>query len=144
MTVRQTSIAVYRQIQREGLLSKLRWDVYDHLYHYGPKTAREVMAALGLETNQSGRITELLYLGCVHEVGQRRCSVSGRASVIQWDVTPGLPVPTHKPSPKATLKRVRAMLDDEDFSARDMRQLIDSCLRGDDKLDELDAIFAAV
>lgn len=83
---RKTSREAYEQLKESGKLSRLRWIIYDYLFHHGPATAQECFKALKLETNQSGRFTELRDLGVVEEVGRTTCRVTGR-EVIAWDVT---------------------------------------------------------
>ena len=70
----------------------------------GPCTAQEVFRALGCDTNQSGRFTELRELGVFEEVGVRECQVTGR-DVIEWDVTSSLPLDVlNKKSPTEELR----------------------------------------
>ena len=91
---RHTSTKVYRQIVAEGLLSKMRFAVYDLLYHDGPLTGAELdeMAyAAGGRGHYHKRLPELRDLGVVREVGEQFCTVSGR-KVIAWDVTAHLPI----------------------------------------------------
>jgi len=83
---RRTSIEAYEALKESGKLSRLRWIIYDYLFHNGPATAQEAFKALGLQTNQSGRFTELRQLGVIEEVGRAQCRVTGR-EVIAWDVT---------------------------------------------------------
>lgn len=91
---RQTSIDAYRTIESQGLLSALRFRVYEHLFHNGPCTAKEVDIALRDPTQASGvyqtRLSELRDLGVVREIGKKTCQYSGH-SVILWDVTKSLP-----------------------------------------------------
>jgi hypothetical protein len=96
--VRQTSIATYYAIREDGLLSRMRWLVYDCLYQHGPLTAQETFKQLGLESNQSGRFTEMRELGVILEVGERQCAVTGR-NVILWDVTAALPSSAERTEP---------------------------------------------
>jgi len=88
--IKQTSIDCYHQIKNEGLLSKMKFLIYEDLYLFGPSTANEVFKRLNLETNQSGRFTELLEAGVIYESGQRECGVTGR-NVTEWNVTNELP-----------------------------------------------------
>jgi hypothetical protein len=83
---RDTSISAFEELRRSGKLSRLRWLIYEYLWNVGPATARECCKALGLETNQAGRFTELRKLDLIYEVGTLRCAVTGR-NVIGWDVT---------------------------------------------------------
>ena len=102
--MRQTSIETYQKIMHSGLLPKRRRQVYDYLYHKGPKTAAEVFQALGMKTNQSGRFTELEKHGVIQQVGTKEDSITGM-KVTLWDVTSNLPVPISKPKSKADIKK---------------------------------------
>lgn len=113
MVSRKTSKAVYKQIQKEGLLSDRRWQVYSTLFEIGPATAAEIsLKDQGSFTNPAkgdnshARLSELKLMGCVEEVGEKVCSVTGR-QVILWDVTSNLPV---KFEPKAS--RAKKVLDE--------------------------------
>lgn len=69
----------------------MRFKVYDFIMWHSNCTAREAADALGMQTNQSGRFTELRNLGVIKETGKRKCRISGKTS-ITWDVTSLLPV----------------------------------------------------
>lgn len=112
MTTRRTSALVYRQIQEEGLLSKLRFQVYAVLYDHGPLTCKEVLRYLpdGVERDSvSPRMKELVRLGVVAEHGERLCTVSDRQAVL-WDVTDQLPVKPEA-SPKTTPTKAAVVPD---------------------------------
>lgn len=88
--VRSTSIEVYLQIKREGLLGRRQQEVYECLYSHGPMNSTQIFNRLSLPTNQSGRITELELKGVIQEVGKAPCPITGRSATI-WDVTSKLP-----------------------------------------------------
>lgn len=91
MSVRETSIEVYHQIRDEGLLSAMRFAVYDAVFRYGPCTCSELCDRMKmLPSNASPRLTELRDLGVVKELGTAPCPITGR-EVILWDVTDKLP-----------------------------------------------------
>jgi hypothetical protein len=99
--MRQTSIDVYHQIEAEGLLSRLRWEVYKVIFHNGPLTCRELGVILYGGKNKymssvSPRFAELLEAGVIEDRGTRKCEVTGRTSII-WDVTDKLPKKSVKP-----------------------------------------------
>lgn len=131
MRVRQTSIAVYRQIEANGLLSLRRWEVYKWLYHNGPATGRE--AIRGARTADHGpvisqtraRLTELRDMGVIEEIGTTIDKVTGH-EVILWDVTNQLP--RKLPSRKAG--KTRKQLEAEN---RELRLEIDRLKRLLDK-----------
>jgi hypothetical protein len=99
MTARFTSVQVYQQIEAEGLLSKMRWQVYSWLFKNGPATGSEVNEGLDMPHGHK-RLSELQQQGVVIEVGTKECSVSGREA-ISWDVTDSLPK-TFIPSKRKT------------------------------------------
>lgn len=88
--VRDTSIEVYNKIKSEGLLSKKRMELYDHIYKHGPLTSNSAFSALGWKTNMSGRFTELEDLGVIRAIGKTQDQGSGN-TVTLWDVTKYLP-----------------------------------------------------
>ena len=99
MTVRRTSIDTYNQIISEDLLSRRRREVYSALYEWGPCTANELFHAMkskGLcssrnqQANLTPRLGELRELGCVREVDEVTCPITGRI-VIRWETTDNLP-----------------------------------------------------
>jgi hypothetical protein len=115
--IRQTSIEVYRQMEREGLLSERRWEAYKILYEYGPMTSNEIFEKARLHGNPNyrhntnARMTELRDLGVAVEVGTRECSVTGR-TVILWDVTDQLPSRPEKREATPSKKDRRAAADE--------------------------------
>ncbi len=94
---RDTSVEAYREIKENGLLSKQRWEVYDLLFEYGPRTAAELWQVSPRRHTQDyrpaniNRLGELRDCGVVKELEPRKCSVTGRR-VIVWDVTRYTPV----------------------------------------------------
>lgn len=101
--MRDTSLEIYREITDNGLLPKARLKVYECIFNHPNKTAREIMGMKGMETNQSGRFTELEGWGVIREAGKRKCRVTSNKAVI-WAVTGTLPVkPDKKLTKKATL-----------------------------------------
>lgn len=100
--IRKTSIETYHQIEAEGLLSKMRFEVYAALFDHGPASSGEL--AIHIEgtsrNNVATRMTELRNAGVVEEVGEKVCTVTGR-NVITWDVTGNLPKKVDKTVVKA-------------------------------------------
>jgi hypothetical protein len=99
--IRQTSIDVYRQIEAEGLLSRLRWEVYKVLFEKGPLSQTDSYLHLTKSTKKgpqsyAPRFAELKNLGVIEEVGEKICSTTGR-NVLIWDVTDRLPIKFEKP-----------------------------------------------
>lgn len=93
--IRETSRTAYQQIKAEGLLSRMRWRVYDAIYHHGPLTGHELDTHLAhpdeTKTSYHKRLSELLRLRVVRIAGERPCKITGRVAVL-WDVTTSLPV----------------------------------------------------
>lgn len=101
---RETSIETYNKIKEEGLLSKLRFDVYEFLFNHGPMTCRELMMAMQTKRGRhfvvagsslSTRFSELERMGVVKETQVRPCKETGR-SAIEWDVTSKIPIKLEK------------------------------------------------
>jgi hypothetical protein len=125
---RSTSIEAYNTIKDNGLLSKLRWEVYSTIYDYGPLTARQTIKILnkgkqpGDRGSYNSRFAELRTLGVLEEVGKTFCEVTGH-KVILWDVTSGLPKklkkePTKDQQIKRLQKIIKAIWKHEDCTSR--------------------------
>ena len=99
MKIRQTSRDCYNQIKEEGLLSKMRFKVYESILTNAPCTSAEVLSTMlsknSAITSSRARFTELRELGVIYEVQNRKCSITGRTS-IEWDLTDRLPVNVKK------------------------------------------------
>lgn len=97
---RRTSIETYHAIKDNGLLSELRWRVYDLLFHHGPLTQMELCrknADPGVQDRSlMPRFAELEKMGVIEVIGERICTITGRM-VLVWDVTDRLPVKWDKP-----------------------------------------------
>lgn len=95
MKTRQTSIDCYNQIKEEGLLSKMRFKVYESILTNAPCTSAEVLSTMlsknSAITSSRARFTELRELGVIYEVRNRKCTITGRTS-IEWDLTDRLPI----------------------------------------------------
>lgn len=99
--IRETSIAVYHQIQEEGLLSDRRNQVFKCLWEHGPMTQNETYIKLNVPNLQQSsimpRFAELKDLGVITDIGKRICTITGRM-VLEWEVTGDLPVKKSKAS----------------------------------------------
>ena len=95
MNTRQTSIDCYNQIKEEGLLSNMRFKVYEAILKKAPCTSAEVLSIMlsknSAITSSRARFTELRELGVIYEVQNRKCAITGRTS-IEWDLTDRLPI----------------------------------------------------
>lgn len=113
MSTRHTSSDVYHQIKEEGLLSKMRFQVYEALQKMsGPATAREIFATMNVDKMEPTRLTELRNWGVIKESGTRECKITGRI-VIQWEITGNLPTePVKKKGrPKGFKNAVKYMIE---------------------------------
>ena len=126
MKTRQTSIDCYNEIKADGLLSKMRFHVYESIFLYPKQTAgelSEVLNSIGIKIRHgsvNGRLTELRDLGVIYEKDVRPCKVTGR-NVIEWDLTDRLPVNIKNPN-----KTKKQRLDDALNSLRELYKNKDS------------------
>ena len=91
--IQQTSVDVYNNIKNNGLLSSLRFKVYDVIYANGPITQGEVWSKFFQERQRHDigpRFAELVKLGVIQQVGTRPCEYTGVES-LTWSVTGELP-----------------------------------------------------
>lgn len=94
---RDTSIDIYYKIKEEGLLSKLRFEVYDVIFFsLDGLTANEVYhkikSSKNFDINDSyhQRLSELKRLGVIESKHKRICSIT-RRMVYVWKITNKLP-----------------------------------------------------
>jgi len=118
MTTRQTSIDCFNQIKEEGLLSNMRFKIYESILINAPCTSAEVLSTMlsknSAITSSRARFTELRELGVIYEVQNRKCTITGRTS-IEWDLTDRLPV-----NMKKTNKTKKHRTDDALNSLREL------------------------
>lgn len=91
--IRQTSIDTYHAIKQQGLLSNLRFEIYQVLFDHGPLTSGELWSEhLKNQQRQSltPRFAEMKELGVIFEAETRPCRMTGQ-TCIAWDVTSQLP-----------------------------------------------------
>jgi len=97
--MRTTQVAAFAQIKDEGLLSKLRFTVYEAIYTLQTENRGVTSGELdryiserqgGYTRSASPRLSELVDLGVIAEVGERKCSVT-RQTVIEYRTTGQLP-----------------------------------------------------
>ena len=110
--MRQTSIDCYNQIKEQGLLSNMRFKVYEAILKKAPCTSGEAFATMTTKENQisqsRARFTELRNLGVIYEKGEKQCSITGR-NVIEWDLTDRLPVNLKNPNKTKQQKKNLAL-----------------------------------
>lgn len=130
---RATSVAAYRQIEAEGLLSKSRLEVYRVLAEAGrPMTGSEISEELdgAIVNNVRTRLTELRDRGVVREAGTGICPVSER-EVILWEYAPGaLPTDPPRPSPPTGVDLQR---QDERIELRRLRGFVQAVRDADEE-----------
>jgi len=94
MITRPTSLKVYREIEEEGLLSRMRFKVYSTLFKYGPMTAGELTHRIKgpneVHPSYHRRLDELGDLGVAERLHIRPCEITGRNAYV-WAVTNKLP-----------------------------------------------------
>lgn len=94
MKIRRTSLQALAKIREEGLLSKLRFEVYECLFKHGPLTAGEAWSRYfphRQRSSISARMSELEARGVVYQESERPCALT-KNNAIAWDVTTNLPV----------------------------------------------------
>ena len=128
MKTRQTSIECYNKIKEQGLLSNMRFKVYEAILKKAPCTSGEAFATMTTKENQisqsRARFTELRELGVIYEKGEKKCSITGR-NVIEWDLTESLPVNVKNPNKTKkqrvddALNSLRKLYKNKDISTDD-------------------------
>jgi len=121
------------------MLSRTRLLVYRALYALGPMTAHELDAVLAHRSEVSAsyhkRLSELLRMGVVANVGERPCRIT-RMTAVLWDVTSALPI---KLPPKLSrAARYRKLLLDVLGYMRDEGMLEEVAVAGE-RLRRIDA-----
>lgn len=115
---RLTSREAYRRIEQEGLLTKSRLEIYQIVYHNGPMTAMQIFTHLEGVLRSPGdvrsRCSELRELNVLKEVAIVVCPING-STVIQWDVTDGLPIDLPRPE---TWKQIATRLQFENIELK--------------------------
>ena len=115
MTTRRTSIEAYEKIKANGLLSKRRFETYTALFRHGPATTSELIEAIRADNpgrdvpmtrNLHRRLGELVERGVAYEVRERKCRITNH-TVIEYDVTDGLPVQPKKKKSELEVSRER-------------------------------------
>ena len=113
--IRETSIAVYHEIEATGLLSRKRSEVLKIIAENGPLTGAQVSRLHGqihgtntVSETVRNRITELCDYGVVEEKDKGPCPITGR-EVIIWDLTGNMPV---KPKKITFRERKKEILND--------------------------------
>lgn len=115
--VQTTSIETYHAIKNSGLISEKRMKVFD-IFYQNPKglTGAEVSEIYRKENPTSqhsetirNRITELVQMGVLAEVGVVECQFSKR-NVMKWCCIDKMPIPLEKKLSKK--EQIKLILDD--------------------------------
>lgn len=92
--VRDTSLAVYRDLEQSGALSRLRLLVAKDVAEHGPTTQAETNRRFTAGSKHAfsfpQRFSELEEMGVIRAVGTRKCTVTGR-DCLTWDLTGRMP-----------------------------------------------------
>ena len=105
MSIRETSVDAWHDIQASGVLGTEQLKAYGCLYKYGPQTGRELNDKLGPDMHK--RLSELERYGIVASKGKRKCGITGRI-VLEWGVTGQRPM---RPLAVAKKKRSKPLLE---------------------------------
>ena len=128
--MRPTQVAAFKNIKENGLLSRMRFLVYQAIYWLqddqqgvtSGELDRFISRQIATWTRSpSPRLSELVRLGVIEEIGKRKCSVTGQ-TVIEYRTTDNLPNPEglkdYKPK-----KPSQAVLEDGVEEMRKLHQL---------------------
>lgn len=84
---RETSISVYHQVEKEGLIGKMQTAVLRDIAFHGPTTQGETSQRLNIDRNiASPRFAELKRRGVIREALKRPCLITGR-TCFTWEMT---------------------------------------------------------
>jgi len=111
--MRQTSIWAYGDAEAEGILSRMRAEVYEALKEHGPMSGSELNALLDGPSYHK-RLSELERMRAICPVRIRMCRITGR-QVLEWAVANEYnPVRLSKPRlpKKAVLRAVVKELEE--------------------------------
>jgi len=99
--MRKTSLDAYNSIRENGILSRARFLVYSNLFESGPLTANELAEKMKVRVKGSvcARLTELRDMGCVEEIKEIKCPISGLKTIL-WDVNDRIPVRLKREKPR--------------------------------------------
>jgi len=107
---RETSIAVYRELEASGALSRLRLVVAKDIAENGPTTQAETWSRLSAGKSQrykdsySPRFVDLQAMGVIETVGERPCAVS-KKTCLAWDLTGKMPIRPETRQTRVELER---------------------------------------
>lgn len=86
MSVRETSIETYYELEYEGILGEKQLQVWETIRKLGGPTDKEVGVHIQYPASSvSARRNELVEFGVVEEAGKKVCSISGRRA-LSWRV----------------------------------------------------------
>lgn len=116
--IRQTSRDAYNAIKENGLLSPLRWQIYDILFLMGPLTQREIYEILKIESQTiTPRFAEMEKMGVIEIVGQKFCKKTKMMNNA-YDVTSSLPKKIKKELKESTKNKLKRAIEVIEFYSR--------------------------
>jgi len=125
-----TSLAAYRTLTDNGLLSPARARAWAHLIEHGPCTKGEVNQVLGRAVGNPSyhrRVDELVHMRLAQFAGVRKCHVSGFEAETFSALIPDDPAAVKRPAPinstRPSRKQIGRAIDDIDacvFTAQRM------------------------
>ena len=79
MTVAETSIIAYKEHKAAGKVGSQAMSIFDAMDFHKDYSRRELVAVTGLELSSvCGRVNEMLQVGMLKEVSQRKCKITGK------------------------------------------------------------------
>lgn len=129
--MRYTSIEAYNKIKENGLLGRLQFKVYEHVFKNKPITQKKTCVSFGMRDERSitPRFAELRRYGVLRTCGEIACEYTG-FTVDLWETTNELPVKTKQETNKAKIKRLSIALEEISQTTTDMfsKQIADEAL----------------
>lgn len=79
MTVAETSVLAYKEHKAAGKVGNQAVSIFEKMDFHKDYSRREIVQLTGLELSSvCGRVNEMLQIGMLKEVSQRKCSVTGK------------------------------------------------------------------
>jgi hypothetical protein len=135
MNYKFTSLDTYNKIKNDGLISKLRFYVYDIIYNNGPITISQMIRIAAKDVTNTGsftgRISELERMGLIYNHHVGACPVTGR-DVIFWVTTNCLPRTYQKQETKTeiiknlnkTIDELKNRIDELEIKNKQINELL--------------------
>lgn len=79
MSVAETSIVAYKEHRATGKVGSQAMSIFESMEFNKDYSRRELVKLTGLELSSvCGRVNEMLQIGMIQEVDQRKCSITGK------------------------------------------------------------------